>query len=178
MENQSLNYKNVWIVGDSYIRRGEERARETMGTSLGLDARVQWFGWGGLRWERLLPFIHQSLRGRAAPDVLLIHCGGNDLGNTKSLRLVADMKRDLQDLHRRFPGTKILLSAISQRRRWRTANPGKIDKTRKWGHHVTSVRTGGLNCGSAHGPTLRIQRSAEVKVQVILPCQTNGLGSL
>ncbi|KAJ8334232.1 hypothetical protein SKAU_G00398710 [Synaphobranchus kaupii] len=87
--------KNVWIVGDSYIRRGEERARETMGTSLGLDARVQWFGWGGLRWERLLPFIHQSLRGRAAPDVLLIHCGGNDLGNTKSLRLVADMKRDL-----------------------------------------------------------------------------------
>ncbi|KAJ8348248.1 hypothetical protein SKAU_G00268370 [Synaphobranchus kaupii] len=135
MENQSLNYKNVWIVGDSYIRRGEERARETMGTSLGLDARVQWFGWGGLRWERLLPFIHQSLRGRAAPDVLLIHCGGNDLGNTKSLRLVADMKRDLQDLHRRFPGTKILLSAISQRRRWRTANPGKIDKTRKWPWH-------------------------------------------
>ncbi|KAJ8356502.1 hypothetical protein SKAU_G00192960 [Synaphobranchus kaupii] len=133
MENQSLNYKNVWIVGDSYIRRGEERARETMGTSLGLDARVQWFGWGGLRWERLLPFIHQSLRGRAAPDVLLIHCGGNDLGNTKSLRLVADMKRDLQDLHRRFPGTKILLSAISQRRRWRTANPGKIDKTRNHG---------------------------------------------
>ncbi|KAJ8380766.1 hypothetical protein SKAU_G00015450 [Synaphobranchus kaupii] len=46
--------------------------------------------------------------------------------------LVTDMKRDLQDLHRRFPGTKILLSAISQRRRWRTANPGKIDKTRKW----------------------------------------------
>ncbi|KAJ8353657.1 hypothetical protein SKAU_G00212240 [Synaphobranchus kaupii] len=106
-----------------------------MGTSLGLDARVQWFGWGGLRWERLLPFIHQSLRGRAAPDVLLIHCGGNDLGNTKSLRLVTDMKRDLQDLHRRFPGTKILLSAISQRRWWRTANPGKIDKTRKWPWH-------------------------------------------
>ncbi|KAJ8332021.1 hypothetical protein SKAU_G00429980 [Synaphobranchus kaupii] len=125
-----------------------------MGTSLGLDARVQWFGWGGLRWERLLPFIHQSLRGRAAPDVLLIHCGGNDLGNTKSLRLVADMKRDLQDLHRRFPGTKILLSAISQRRRWRTANPGKIDKTRKW--HNTRKRflksdASGLHLWTAHG---------------------------
>ncbi|XP_064152341.1 uncharacterized protein LOC135233090 [Anguilla rostrata] len=133
------NPKNVWIVGDSYIRRGEERARKTVGTSLGLDTIVHWFGWGGLRWESLLPFIHQSLRGRAAPDLLLIHCGGNDLGKIKSLDLVTGMKRDLQDLHRQSPGTKIFLSGITQRRRWRTANPGKIDKARKWVRNVMAA---------------------------------------
>ncbi|KAJ8381392.1 hypothetical protein SKAU_G00021700 [Synaphobranchus kaupii] len=103
-----------------------------MGTSLGLDARVHWFGWGGLRWERLCPFIHQSLRGRAAPDVLLIHCGGNDLGRTTSLDLITAMKQDLQDLHCQFPDTEIILSGITQRRRWRAVNPGKINKARNW----------------------------------------------
>ncbi|KAJ8346509.1 hypothetical protein SKAU_G00279100 [Synaphobranchus kaupii] len=103
-----------------------------MGTSLGLDARVHWFGWGGLRWGRLRPFIHQSLRRRAAPDVLLIHCGGNDLGRTTSLDLITGMKQDLQDLHRQFPGTKIILSGITQRRWWRAVNPGKINKARNW----------------------------------------------
>lgn len=131
--------KNVWIVGDSYIRRGEERARATMGTSLGLDARVHWFGWGGLTWDRLLPFFNQSWRGRAAPDVLLIHCGGNDLGKKTSLDLVKWMKQDLQDLHRRLPGTKIILSGITQRRRWRKANPGKINKARNWVNNVMAT---------------------------------------
>ncbi|KAJ8267892.1 hypothetical protein COCON_G00130640 [Conger conger] len=70
--------KNIRIVANCYIQCGEESALETMGISLGLDARVPLFGWGGLTWDRHLHFVHLSLRGRAAPDVLLIHCGGND----------------------------------------------------------------------------------------------------
>ncbi|KAG1968684.1 hypothetical protein F2P79_003439 [Pimephales promelas] len=49
----SLNY-TVWIIGDSYVRRGAQRAAETMGSNLSLPGvRVCWFGCGGLRWKRL-----------------------------------------------------------------------------------------------------------------------------
>ena len=61
---------------------------------------VQWFGWGGLRWKSLVPFFHRSLQGRAVPDVLLIHCGGNDLGSVKSVGLVTATKEDLRSLTR------------------------------------------------------------------------------
>ncbi|KAF1371903.1 hypothetical protein PFLUV_G00274280 [Perca fluviatilis] len=73
-----------------------------------------WLG-GGLRWHGLLPFFNRSLRGRAAPDILLIHCGGNNLGCRKSIDLIAAMKQDLQHLNQRFPQMIIVLSDITQR---------------------------------------------------------------
>ncbi|XP_070406372.1 uncharacterized protein [Nothobranchius furzeri] len=50
--------KSIWIIGDSYVRRGAQRAADTLGDNLGLpDVCVSWFGWGGLRWKDLLPFF-------------------------------------------------------------------------------------------------------------------------
>ncbi|KAI9541107.1 hypothetical protein NQZ68_034212, partial [Dissostichus eleginoides] len=70
---------------------------------------------------------------RAAPEVLLIHCGGNDLGDVSSVHLVNKMKEDLHQLHHRHPGMKIVLSQINQRCRWRAgASPVKIDKARRF----------------------------------------------
>lgn len=93
----------MWIVGDSYVRCGEERARDTIGSNLGLDACVRWFGWGGLRWAKLVPFFHQALGGRRRPDVLLIICGSNDMDKIKGVELVRKMKTDLRELHQKFP---------------------------------------------------------------------------
>ncbi len=70
------------------------------------------------------------------PDVLLIHCGGNDLANIKSVKLVAGIKQDLQDLHWQFPQMKIIFSAITQRRQWRSYHPKKIDKARRFVNSV------------------------------------------
>ena len=126
----------MWILGDSYVRRGEEAARKSLGCDLGLSAQVKWFGWGGLRWRGVLPFFAQSLRGRSVPEVLLIHCGGNDLGKVKSVDLAAEMKQDLCDLHRRHPQMTIIFSAVTQRRRWGLADPKKIDRSRKWLNNV------------------------------------------
>lgn len=69
----------VWIMGDSYIRHGEQRAKETVRTDPGVSAYVQWFERGGMCWDGLLLFFHQCLKRRTAPDVLVIHCGDNDL---------------------------------------------------------------------------------------------------
>lgn len=52
--------QTLWIIGDSYVRRGAERATENMGSNLGPNGSVYWFGWGGLRWGNLLPFFEQS----------------------------------------------------------------------------------------------------------------------
>ncbi|KAL3972487.1 polyhomeotic-like protein 3 [Sarotherodon galilaeus] len=128
----------IYIIGDSYIRLVEAQAREIIGTNLGLDEQVQWFGKGGMVWQNLIPFLFQCLRGRAIPDVLLIHCGGNDLGNVKSIRLVAAIKQDLRDLHQQFPQMKIIFSAITQRCQWRRVNPKKVDKARRF---VNSLMT-------------------------------------
>ncbi|KAK7904179.1 hypothetical protein WMY93_016786 [Mugilogobius chulae] len=81
-----LKEDRVWIVGDSYVWRGEETAAKTIGRYYGLiNASLSWFGWGGLKWNRLMAFFHQCLRGRSALDDLRmsIHCGGNDLGEER-----------------------------------------------------------------------------------------------
>uniref|UniRef100_A0AAV2MBQ4 SGNH hydrolase-type esterase domain-containing protein n=1 Tax=Knipowitschia caucasica TaxID=637954 RepID=A0AAV2MBQ4_KNICA len=117
----------IWIIGDSYVRRGRDRAAETLGHNLGMAAHVQWFGRGGLRWSSLVPWLFRLLRGRSAPAVLLICCGSNDLGKVKSVDLVAAMKRDLLDLHRRYPSMDIFFSQLTDRRLWRDAQPGRIN---------------------------------------------------
>ncbi|XP_027132133.1 uncharacterized protein LOC113744979, partial [Larimichthys crocea] len=130
----------VWIMGDSYVRRGAQRAAETTGRNLGLnDVSICWFGWGGLRWRRLFPFPN-CLRGRAAPDVLLIHCGGNDLGETTSVELVTRMKEDLHQLHHWHPHMMIMFSSLCQRCQWRAAaNPVRVDKARKFVNSVMAT---------------------------------------
>ena len=128
--------KKVWILGDSYVKRSKIRARETLGTNLGVHAHIQWFGRGGMRWDSILHVFHDCLEGRTAPDMLLIHCGGNDLGLVKSVLLVKAMKKDLHYLHQQFPQMKIILSSINQRRQWRYGPPGKIDKARKFVNSV------------------------------------------
>ncbi|XP_049337807.1 uncharacterized protein LOC125803737 [Astyanax mexicanus] len=145
----------VWIIGDSYIRRGEEMARSSLGGDLGVQAEVSWFGWGGLRWQGLVPFFNQSLRGRTSPDVLIIHCGGNDLGGMNALHLSAQMKEDLRDLHRRFPHMKIMLSEITPRRQWRSStHPKRIDAARKWVNGEMADFILGVEGGVIHHPDI------------------------
>ncbi|XP_022540070.2 uncharacterized protein LOC111195850 [Astyanax mexicanus] len=143
----------VWIIGDSYIRRGEEIARSSLGGDLGVQAEVSWFGWGGLRWRGLVPFFNKSLLGRAAPDVLITHCDGNDIGGMNAGHLSAEMKADLHDLHRRFPHMKIMLSDITPRRQWRsTTHPKRIDAARKWLNSEMADFILGVEGGVIHHP--------------------------
>lgn len=89
---------------------------------------VVWFGWGGMVWRNHLSFFNQCLQGRAVPDVLLVHCCGNNLWTIKSVKVVAGIKQDLQDLHQQFPQLKIIFSAITQRCGGGLLNPIKLTK--------------------------------------------------
>lgn len=86
-----------------------------------LTIQVVWLGCHGL--EKPPPIL-PSMPWRKS----MIHCGGNYLRDIKSVKLVAGIKQDLRDLHRQFPEMKIILSAITQRYRWRSACPKKMDK--------------------------------------------------
>lgn len=129
----------VWILGSSYIQHGEQRARTTLGSNLGANAHVEWFGLGGMRWHSLVPHFNSLARQRGSPDALLLHCGGNDLGVIRSVELVAAMKQDLQALYERFPNMILILSFLTQRRLWSSANPKGIEHSRRWvNSHVSA----------------------------------------
>ncbi|XP_073765255.1 uncharacterized protein isoform X2 [Danio rerio] len=154
--NARGNRPTVFVVGDSYIRRGEQWARQTVGTNLGLDAHIRWFGCGGLVWRNLLSFFHRCLGGRAVPDVLLVHCGGNDLGKIKSIILAAMIKQDLRDLHRQFPQMKIIFSAITQRCLWRSAeNLKKVDRARRFVNRVMATFMVSVGGAIVHHPEIK-----------------------
>ncbi|KAL2102478.1 hypothetical protein ACEWY4_001646 [Coilia grayii] len=110
---------------------------QTLGLNLCMQAQIEWLGVGGMRWYSVLPGILSWIFSkRFPPDVVLIYCGGNNLGKRKSVELVTAMKDDMTYLHWRFPKLRIVYSAITQRRRWgsrQRAFPLKgIDRASKW----------------------------------------------
>ncbi|KAK7909414.1 hypothetical protein WMY93_014098 [Mugilogobius chulae] len=86
-------------------------AAQTIESDLGLPAHIKWFDQGVPCWSALLP------------------CNG--LGRVKSLEFVSAMKRDLLVLRRQFPSLTVVFSALTDRRLWRDAKPGRINKAKK-----------------------------------------------
>ncbi|XP_051793879.1 uncharacterized protein LOC127530644 [Acanthochromis polyacanthus] len=121
----------VWIIGSSYIRRAEDVAPKEFGANLGLNARVHWFGKGGLRWSGVIPRFYAELAQQSPPDVLVVHAGGNDLGLVSPMEHAANIQADLVHLHKAFPSMAIVFSAINERKAWRYGKPVKINADRK-----------------------------------------------
>lgn len=128
--------RNIWIVGSSYVKRGEFGARQKFGENLGLNAKVQWFGKGGMGWSGVLPRFYEELSTRSPPDILIIHAGGNDLGLMSAQQLSGIMKTELMQLHKEFPSMTIAYSCINQRQVWRYGSPWKINKDREIVNHT------------------------------------------
>lgn len=128
----------IWLVGSSYIHRLYAYIREHgLDRNLGLSCRITWAGRGGRRWEDLIPVL-RSLRARAAaPDLLLIHLGGNSLCSEGRNRvdLLQQMKADMAEISWMFPHTRVLFSDILPRSNWR-GQIGRtaygIERSRRW----------------------------------------------
>ncbi|CAI5688387.1 unnamed protein product [Oreochromis niloticus] len=122
---------NVWIIGSSYIRRAEGEAKEIFGENFGLNAKVQWFSKGGMRWWGVLPRFYKELSTQSPPDILVVHAGGNDLGLFSADKLSSVIEKELMQLHTEFPSMTIAYSSINERQVWIYGNPGEINKDRK-----------------------------------------------
>lgn len=78
-----LGAPEVWIVGHSFVFRAARRAEDRPGgPNLGFSGvRVNWRGVRGLRWAQVLSEVVFISRTAQFPVVLVLHVGGNDLGN-------------------------------------------------------------------------------------------------
>ena len=125
IEESSLVHetKSIWIVGSSIMKQAFTVARRSFDeANLGLkrhNYRVWWQGKGGMVLEQLLPRITFLLQIETAPDILVIHCGGNNIGKSKLHTLRKEIKEAMLIIHEMLPFTHIVWSQILPRSEWR-----------------------------------------------------------
>ncbi|XP_075423315.1 uncharacterized protein LOC142464074 isoform X2 [Ascaphus truei] len=132
----SKNFVVIWIVGDSMVHWAGKRANSRpYGKNLGLSmeqVEVTWWGMRGMRWGRLFPLLISRARGRRAPDIIIIHVGGNDVAKLRSIDLFQQIKQHLARMLTFWPGVQLVWSEIICRLVWKGARiPGRVNKTRK-----------------------------------------------
>ena len=113
--------KIVWIVGSSLIQNAfEHTSNRPTGANLGLEkygVQLVWVGMRGMKWENLMSLISGLLNCYGLPHAIMIHCGGNDIGNSKTAcgLLIHQMKVAFAHILFELPGTAIILSSTIYR---------------------------------------------------------------
>ena len=133
--NLSLSGKNVhvWIIGSSFIKRDFVSARSRAdGIHLGLQARLQadllWQGKGGMKWREIISKVKHLL---TFINMLVIHCGVNDLQFNTPKMLRCRIIKDLNLLQSMIPHAKIIWSQILPRPIQKEQNRDDLEKLRK-----------------------------------------------
>ncbi|XP_029464313.1 uncharacterized protein LOC115095151 [Rhinatrema bivittatum] len=108
---EELRRNCAWIVGHSFIHRAYRRAKKRPdGENLNLTpegVRVRWIGKGGLRWGELCAMLQGNIDRWGAPEWLIIHLGGNDVGRVTCRELIKMMRKDMASIMNRLPHTKL-----------------------------------------------------------------------
>lgn len=72
-----------------------------------------------MTWSQLVPRISYLLNFESPPDILVIHCGGNDIGAIELLDFRRQIRASLFDIMTMLPSTKLVWSQILPRSSWR-----------------------------------------------------------
>uniref|UniRef100_A0ABM5FMD9 Matrix-remodeling-associated protein 7 isoform X1 n=1 Tax=Pogona vitticeps TaxID=103695 RepID=A0ABM5FMD9_9SAUR len=127
---------DVWICGNSVILTSKKRAESKLhGLQLDippLRAHVYWHGVQAMRWEDILPLLHEIYHLRSPPSIIIIHVGEDDLlpGNHTSFLMA--MKNDLGILRRALPSVIIIWSSLLPKPVWgKDQKPEEMEKIRK-----------------------------------------------
>lgn len=118
-------------MGSSIIKRAFCAARKEHGganLNMLIEKGVFWQGKAGMRWADVLPKIKQMSQYEDPPKLLVIHCGGNDVGLIPAQVLRGRIRKGLQLISTLLPKTKIVWSQILPRNRWRADKSGKGNK--------------------------------------------------
>ena len=91
------------------------------GVNLGLQENIEiwWQGYSGLSLVDLQKKLVTLLTVSSAPDILIIHCGGNDLGKYPVQKLRCFLCSLVQFLNENFSKAHIIWSQILPRTNWR-----------------------------------------------------------
>ncbi|KAJ8307155.1 hypothetical protein KUTeg_015239 [Tegillarca granosa] len=105
-------HTDVLIMGSSLVKYAFVRASESsFGKNLELERQnisVLWQGKGGMKWSEVQCKIRHSLKFIDPPNFIILHCGGNDIGECKS-----------KFIYEILLNTKVIWSQILPRLKWR-----------------------------------------------------------
>jgi hypothetical protein len=119
----------VWIVGSFIIKWAfEHTGSRPVGTNLDLQCygySVLWVGHPGLKVVQVINLVHALLNWRRPPALLVIHAGGNYIGNMRCGLLRYNIKLIVKQLMQLLPNTTIVWSSILPRLRYRSSKNTK-----------------------------------------------------
>jgi hypothetical protein len=111
----------VWIIGSSIVHWAQKYAESTYQLDLDLHQfSVYWKGKRGMVWENLSSMMSSMQTIHNPPSILLLHCGGNNIGDPQNtLRGIQKfIKSTLAHIRKQFPNTLIIWSHILPRGNW------------------------------------------------------------
>ncbi|XP_071481802.1 uncharacterized protein [Diadema antillarum] len=108
-------HPNIWIMGDSIVRRAKERAAATRQLQLGTPYTIQWHGQGGARLKDVERMVNNGLRYSAPPSIVVLHLGTNNIGQMDACSCRAAIRTALSTLRARMPQALIMWSSILPR---------------------------------------------------------------
>eukprot|EP00105_Crassostrea_gigas_P006364 XP_011420273.1 PREDICTED: uncharacterized protein LOC105323025 isoform X2 [Crassostrea gigas] len=132
----NMNQDSVWIIGSFIIHWAQKYAETTNQLNLGLNHfTINWNGRRGMVWEYLYTTVSSMLIANKQPTILIIHCGGNNIGDPQNTLkgIQKFMKLTLSQIADLLPNTLIVWSHILPRSNWRqslSTNEGENSRRR------------------------------------------------
>lgn len=152
-----LTMYSVWIIGHSYIHWAQRYAAIRNFHNLDLpNVDIKWIGQRGLKCHQLLPLVKTFLH-LPHPNLIILHCGGNDLGSLTGVGVEMLLKDIFGQLMALFPQTALVYSNICQRQKWKWSNQfcPQFEKARKHVNKSVSAYMRDHGMGSIYNNNLR-----------------------
>lgn len=119
------------------------------------NASLFWQGRGGMRWGQIYNCIKHLLKFEHKPDILVLHCSGNDIGQISTLVLRHQIIRTLKRLKQEMPETFIVWSQVLPRLSWRNENNhNALESARKRLNSYVAKHVIDLGGGYIHYPEI------------------------
>ncbi|XP_015278704.1 PREDICTED: uncharacterized protein LOC107120502 [Gekko japonicus] len=133
--SSSCTIKDIWICGDYVISLSKRRSQFSVGTKqLGFSASVAYVTWRGIptmKWDDLLPNLHQLYHQCRFPSIIVIHLGENDLRVDSSHSLVTKMQNDLVILQKAFQDVVIIWSSLLPKGVWKLSKKVQVLESKR-----------------------------------------------
>ena len=119
----------IWILGDSIPYWAVNHARQQGRPNIKLKTTVAWWCGRGCRWEDFDALVGANFLLSKAPEVIVLHMGGNDICKKSILTIKNLMKEKLNKIKSVYHDVQLVWVDIP-RQQWGTYNHKAAEKCR------------------------------------------------